>query len=292
MNKHQKAILYAVLAALLYAISSPISKILLTKISPVMMAALLYLGAGLGLSVVGVVQQNFSVHKSVEKPLSKKELPYIFGMIILDILAPILLMLGLSLTSAANASLLNNFEIVATTIIALFFFKEKISFKLWIAIFLVTFSSALLSIEDISSFSFSIGSIFVILACICWGLENNYTRVLSNKNPLQIVVLKGFGSGFGSLMIALVIGELSCNVQYIVFALILGFMAYGLSIFLYVYAQRELGASRTSAYYAFAPFMGTGISLVIFGEVPTVTFIIALSIMLLGAYMAYSDRRR
>ena len=291
MNKHQKAILYAVLAALLYAISSPISKILLTKISPVMMAALLYLGAGLGLSVVGVVQQTFFVHKSVEKHLSKKELPYIFGMIILDILAPILLMLGLNLISAANASLLNNFEIVATTIIALFFFKEKISFRLWIAIFLVTISSILLSIEDISNFSFSIGSIYVILACICWGLENNYTRVLSNKNPLQIVILKGFGSGLGSLIIASVLGELSGNVQYIVFALILGFMAYGLSIFLYVHAQRELGASRTSAYYAFAPFIGTGISLVIFGEVPTVTFIIALSIMLLGTYMAYGDRR-
>lgn len=289
MTKHQKAIVYAILAALLYAISSPVSKILLNEVHPALMASLLYLGAGIGLSGVVLIQRVFQGSPTKKNRLTKNEIPYIIGMIMLDILAPILLMIGLNLTTAANASLLNNFEIVATSIIALFYFKEKISPRVWFAIFLVTLSSALLSIEDLSSFSFSIGSLFVILACTCWGLENNFTRVLSKKNPLHIVIMKGFGAGFGSLIIAVVAGDFSINIQYMGWALLLGFLAYGLSITLYVRAQRDLGASRTSAYYAFAPFMGTAISLLLFKEIPTPSFIVALSIMLVGAYLVYSD---
>lgn len=289
MTKHQKAIVYAILAALLYAISSPVSKILLNEIHPALMASLLYLGAGIGLSGVVLIQRVFQGIPTKKNRLTKNEIPFIIGMIMLDILAPILLMIGLNLTTAANASLLNNFEIVATSIIALFYFKEKISPRVWFAIFLVTLSSALLSIEDLSSFSFSIGSLFVILACTCWGLENNFTRVLSKKNPLHIVIMKGFGAGFGSLIIAVVAGDFSINIHYMGLALLLGFLAYGLSITLYVRAQRDLGASRTSAYYAFAPFMGTAISLLLFKEIPTPSFIVALSIMLVGAYLVYSD---
>jgi drug/metabolite transporter (DMT)-like permease len=289
MNKHQKAILYALLAALLYAISSPLSKMLLNKIHPALLASLLYLGAGIGLSIIALIQRSFFKDNNQEKHLTKRELPYIFGMVLLDVLAPILMMIGLNLTTAANASLLNNFEIVATSIIALFFFKEKISSRLWFAIFLVTISSVILSIEDVSSFSFSLGSLFVLLACTCWGLENNFTRRLSSKNPLQIVIIKGFGAGFGSLLIATLVGDLFVDPQYMIMALVVGFLAYGLSIFFYVYAQRNLGASRTSAYYAFAPFLGTAISLIIFKQIPSVVFIGAFIVMLIGAYLVYQD---
>jgi len=288
MKKHQKAILYALLAALLYAISSPFSKMLLNKIHPALLASLLYLGAGIGLSGVAFIQRSYLI-STQEKQLSKKEFPYILGMILLDILAPILMMIGLNLTTAANASLLNNFEIVATSIIALVFFKEKISPKLWLAIFLVTISSIILSIEDAHSFSFSLGSFFVVMACTCWGLENNFTRRLSSKNPLQIVIIKGFGAGFGSLLIAIMVGDLFVDHQYILIALLVGFLAYGLSIFFYVTAQRDLGASRTSAYYAFSPFLGTALSLLIFKQIPSIPFLVAFMIMLIGAYLVYSD---
>jgi drug/metabolite transporter (DMT)-like permease len=291
MNKHSKAIFYAVLAALLYAISSPVSKLLLSKLHPTLMASLLYLGAGIGLSGVALIQHGFFRDERVKPHFTKKDFPFILGMILLDIVAPILLMIGLNLTTAANASLLNNFEIVATSVIALFFFNESISSKLWLAIVLVTFSSALLSIKDGSSLSFSIGSVFVLLACTCWGLENNFTRVLSQKNPLQIVIMKGFGSGFGSLLIASLVGDLSVEFGYVLIALVLGFFAYGLSIFFYVSAQRELGASRTSAYYAFSPFIGTGLSLLIFRQVPSITFLIALGLMLIGATMVTRDQK-
>jgi len=292
MNKHQKAIFYALLAALLYAISSPLSKMLLNKIHPALLASLLYLGAGIGLSIIALIQRSFFKDNNQEKHLTKKELPFIVGMVLLDVLAPILMMIGLNLTTAANASLLNNFEIVATSIIALFFFKEKISSKLWFAIFLVTISSVILSIEDVSSFSFSLGSLFVLLASTSWGLENNFTRRLSSKNPLQIVIIKGFGAGFGSLLVSSLVGDHFVDPQYIFMALVVGFLAYGLSIFFYVSAQRNLGASRTSAYYAFAPFLGTAISLIIFKQVPSVVFIGAFMIMLIGAYLVYREPTR
>ena len=255
------------------------------------MAAFLYLGAGIGLAIVRLVQRGMGKDQK-EKPLTRKDLPYTIGMVVLDIAAPIFLMIGLTRTTAANASLLNNFEIVATSVIALCIFKETISKRLWGAIVLVTISSLVLSVEDISSFSFSFGSIFVLLACVCWGLENNCTRMISNKDPLQIVVIKGFGSGIGSFVIALVLGEHFSNWGYIVCALLLGFVAYGLSIFFYIYAQRYLGAAKTSAYYALAPFIGAALSLFIFKETPTVSFVAALLIMIAGTYLASTDTNK
>ena len=137
-----------------------------------------------------------------------------------------------------------------------------------------------------SSFSFSMGSIFVILACISWGLENNCTRMLSVKDPLEVVVIKGFGSGIGSLVISIVLGEQMGSIPYIIAALLLGFVSYGLSVSLYIYAQRDLGAARTSAYYAVSPFIGAGLSLLIFREIPSFSYIVALIIMITGTYFA------
>jgi drug/metabolite transporter (DMT)-like permease len=113
--------------------------------------------------------------------------------------------------------------------------------------------------------------------------------MLSSKNPLAIVTIKGFGSGFGSLIIALLLNESVTNIRYIIAALILGFVAYGLSIFCYVYAQRELGAAKTSAYYAIAPFIGVAFSFAIFKEIPSATFVVALFIMIIGTYFASTD---
>lgn len=288
MTSQKTAIFWAILAAGLYALNAPVSKLLLEEVPPTMMAALLYLGAGIGLAVVRLVQRMTGKEKK-EAPLTKKDMPYTVGMVVLDIAAPIFLMVGLTMTTAANASLLNNFEIVATAVIALFIFREAISKRLWMAIVLVTISSAILSVEDVTSFTFSYGSIFVLLACVCWGLENNCTRMISHKDPLEIVVIKGFGSGLGSLVLAFFLGENALPLVYGVCTLLLGFVAYGLSIFFYIYAQRYLGAAKTSAYYALAPFMATALSLVIFREKPSISFLIALWIMAMGTYFASTD---
>ncbi len=279
-------IIFAILAAVLYAINSPFSKLLLNYIPSTLMAGFLYVGAGIGMCVIYIFKKN----KNKELKLTKAELPYTLAMIILDIIAPIFLLFGLKTTTAANASLLNNFEIVATAIIALFIFKEKISFRLWIGIVFVTFSCLFLSFENISSLKFSYGSLFILLACLCWGFENNCTRKISSKDPMQIVILKGIFSGLGSIIIGFCIGE-KIIVVWSVFAVILvGFVAYGLSIFFYVYAQRILGAARTSVYYAIAPFVGTFLSLLIFRQLPTWTFFIALGLMGVGTWLSSSDK--
>ena len=279
----------AILAAAFYALNAPLSKWLLAEVPPTMMAALLYLGAGGGMALVRAGQRAVG-RVPREAPLARADLPYTVGMVVLDIAAPIFLMIGLTRTTAANVSLLNNFEIVATALISLGLFGERISRRLWAAIVFVTVSSILLSVEDSSSFSFSLGSVFVLLACTCWGLENNCTRSIADKDPLQIVVVKGFGSGAGSLVIALMLGERLPAPGYALGALALVFVAYGLSIRFYIYAQRGLGAAKTSAYYALAPFLGAGLSLVLFRQRPQPYFWAALLLMAVGTWLASTDQ--
>ena len=289
LNSIKKGILFALLAAALYSINAPFSKILLNYMPPTLMAGFLYVGAGVGMFLIACICK-LKGRGHTESNLTRNELPYIIAMILLDIAAPVCLLFGLKSTTAANASLLNNFEIVATAIIALIVFKEKISLRLWLGIIFVTLSCALLSFENITSLRFSYGSLFILLACVCWGFENNCTRKISFKDPLQIVLLKGTFSGMGSIIIGICLGE-KITVLWSIFAVLgVGFVAYGLSIFFYVYAQRLLGAARTSAYYAVAPFIGTLLSLAIFQEIPQSTYFIALALMVIGAWLSSQDR--
>lgn len=285
----KQAIGMAILAAVLFGISAPLSKLLLEQIPPLLMAALLYLGAGLGMLAVNA-GRLLGKRQLLEARLTKRERPAVVGMVLLDSAAPIFLMLGLKLTTAESVALLNNFEIVATALIALFFFREAIGRRMWLAISLITVASVLLSIGDVGRIRMMPGAFFVLLASICWGLENNLTRVLSLKDPLQIVVIKGFGSGFSSLLIAVAMREIGGSWPQVLLALLLGFVAYGLSIFFYIRAQRELGAARTSAYYAAAPFIGVLLAWLVLREAVTGTFLAALLIMGLGTYLAVSEK--
>ena len=288
MTKGLKATVFAVLAAALYAINVPLSKLLLEHAAPTMMAAFLYLGAGIGLFILWRIQKASGRGASAE-PLTKADLPYTVGMVVLDIIAPILLMLGIERTSSANVSLLNNFEIVATSLIALFIFKEVISKRTWLAIVLVTAASAILSFEGAGSFEFNIGSLLVLGAATCWGLENNCTKMISGKSSVQIVTIKGCFSGLGSLVVAFSVGESLPAIKYIAFILLLGFVAYGLSINFYIMAQKDLGAAKTSAYYSVAPFLGVGFSMALLGEAPGAQFYIALAIMALSTVIMVKD---
>ena len=285
-NEKAAAVCYAIAAAVFYALNVPCSKLLLDKITPTFMAALLYLGAGAG---VGIMYLFHHKHEAQTERLEKKDLPYTVGMVLLDIIAPILLMLGVKLGTSANASLLGNFEIVATTLIALFIFKEKVSRKLWVAIGLITLSSFILSFGAEDSFTFSVGSLLVLGATACWGLENNCTRSISDKSTYQIVTIKGFGSGTGSFIVAVILGEKLPELRYILPAVLLGFVAYGLSIFTYIRAQKTLGAAKTSAFYAIAPFIGAMLSFIFMRESLTITYMIAFVIMVVGTVFVVSD---
>ena len=288
MKTKNFATVFAILAAALYAINVPISKLLLNHVSSTMMAAFLYLGAGVGLLIYSGIGKAMGKN-IIKEPLTKKELPYTIAMVILDIIAPILLMIGIARTNSANVSLLNNFEIVATSLIALFIFKEVISRRLFLSIVLVTVASIILGFEGVGSFSFNIGSLFVLGACTCWGLENNCTKMISSKSSVEIVIIKGCFSGLGSLVISLILGEQIPALKWMLSVLLLGFVAYGLSINFYIMAQKDLGAAKTSAFYSVAPFLGVAFGIVMLGERPTLQFYVALLIILIATVLMIKD---
>lgn len=286
----KRKIILAIMAAALYGLSAPISKILLNHINPLFLAALLYIGAGFGMWVYYSAKKiKNKTEQRAEAALTKKELPYVVLMILLDIIAPILLLLGLRETTAGTASLLNNFEIVSTSIIALVIFKESIDKRQWIAIVLIIAASAVLTFSTERSFSLSYGALYILAACLSWGMENNCTRQISLKDPVQIVMIKGFGSGIGSLVVCALWGDFAAGSFYILCALLLGFVAYGLSILFYVFAQRSLGAARTSIYYSIAPFIGVILSWIILKERITLSFLVALLIMIAATYFMVTE---
>ncbi len=283
MKQKRLAIFYALLAAALYAINVPFSKLLLAYVGPTMLAGFLYLGAGVGMGLTMLGKP------APQNPLAREDLPYTIAMVVLDIAAPIFLMYGISLTSSANVSLLNNFEIVATSILALAVFREQLSRRLWAAIALVVLSGMILGFEGTDGFALNKGSLFVLAACLCWGIENNCTRSISEKSSEQIVVVKGLGSGLGGVLVALAVGEAFPAPLFLLLTMALGFVAYGLSINFYILAQKEIGAAKTSAFYSVAPFLGVGFSFLFLGEQPGAQFYLALAIMALGTLIMVQD---
>ena len=282
------AIVYAILAALFYGFGTPLSKLLLLHISPYLLASLLYFGAGIGMLFVVLLSKAQRKSKIINE-FKKKDLKYVILMIVLDIIAPILLMIGLLNTNASTASLLNNFEIVFTGIIAMIFFKEIVGRKMWVAISLIVLAGAMLTFEDFTGFHISIGVLFVLGASLSWGLENNCTRMLSKGNPLHVVVIKGLGSGLGSFIIALAVNQVSVVWYFVILALLLGFFSYGMSLYFYISAQRQLGAARTSAFYAIAPFVGSIFSFIVLKDSLSIVFGIAFILMIFGTYLAIKE---
>lgn len=283
------AIIYAIIAALFYGISAPLSKLLLNELSPYTVSSLLYFGAGFGMLFIVLLRKTKP--SDIVREFHQKDVKYIILMIVLDILAPILLMFGLVSTNASTASLLNNFEIVFTGLIAMVFFKEYIGKKMWIAITIIITSGILLAFEDFTGFQISMGALLVLAASLSWGLENNCTRMLSHNDPLYVVIIKGLGSGLGALIIAVSLNQFGGPWVYILLTLLLGFVSYGLSLYFYISAQRHLGALRTSAYYSTAPFAGALFSFVLLRESLSIIFVIAFLLMVLGTYFAIQENK-
>ncbi len=288
-GEYDRSVLFALAAAALYACSTPLSKVLLTRLPPVLLAGLLYLGAGVGAGAALLFGRAIHGAKP-ERTFTRRDIPFVSGMVLLDVLAPVLLLFGLRSSPASSAALLNNFEIVATALFALFLFREAIPSRLWLALALITGASCLLTFDAKGGLAFSAGSLFVLLAAACWGLENNCTRKLADHNPIMIVMVKGLCSGACSLAIGLLSGERPSGWSGALSAMLVGCFAYGMSIACYIRAQRTLGAAKTSAYYAAAPFIGSALSFILLKERPDPVFFAALALMAAGAYFATFDR--
>ena len=280
-----RSVAFALAAAALYALSTPFSKVLLADIAPNMMAALLYLGAGAGMTAISLAGgARGDAGAARGRPLERADVPYVAAMVALDVAAPLLLMAGLSLSSAESVSLLNNFEIVATALIARLAFGERVGVRAAVGIGAISLACFLLS-WDAGARGFSAGSLLTLAACLCWGIENNCTNRLSDCDPVKVVVIKGWGSGAGALVVALCAGDALPTLVDAGLALLLGFVSYGLSIACYVRAQRDLGAARTSAFYAVNPFIGSALAFALFRTPLAPTFAVALVLMVVGTWL-------
>ena len=288
MKANISFIVQALLAALFFGASAPISKLLLRDVPPVLIAAFLYLGSGTGISFVKLYQRFISNQK--EAGIKRPDIIWLAGAIVSGgILAPIILMVSLKNTPASTASLLLNFEGVGTTLIALFFFHESISRRALAAILAITLASIFLSTNFGSNWGMSLGAFGVLLACVLWGVDNNFTRNISAKDPLTIVAWKGLVSGSFSLILGLLLRQKLPALVTILSILLLGFISYGLSTMLFIYSMRGLGAARTSALYGTAPLAGVLLSILIFKDPITLLFGIAAVLMVAGALLLANE---
>jgi drug/metabolite transporter (DMT)-like permease len=282
--------LQALAAAVLFGMSAPFAKLFLGEVEPIILAAFLYLGSGLGLLLFKGAQRLGGTAVLAETPISKEDIPWLAGAILAGgIAAPIVLLSSLRETAAATASLLLNFEGVATTLIAALAFREAVTRRAWVAILAITAATILLSYSPGSNWGFSLSALGILLACVLWGIDNNFTRNISAKDPLAIVIVKGLVAGLFSLLLALILGNSLPNWAIILGALLLGSLSYGLSITLFIRAMRHLGAARTSALFGTAPLAGVVVSLLLFNETPGLLFLLALPLTIVGAIFLVNE---
>ena len=222
---------------------------------------------------------------SAQPKFQRSDVPWLIGAIIAGgIAAPIVLLFGLRQTPASTASILLNFESVATVLIAFAVFKEPVNRQILTALALITLAGILLSWTP-GQWGLSLGAVGIIGACFLWGADNNFTRMISENDPRLIVAIKGMAAGSFSLLLALILGNPLPNTLQIVIALALGSVSYGLSIQFFILALRELGAARTSALFGTAPIFGVILSILILKEKPQFLFWAALPMMMLGAWL-------
>jgi drug/metabolite transporter (DMT)-like permease len=288
----KRPLFYVVFSAVLFGISTPLSKLLIRDISPVGLAGLLYLGAFLGLTVYSIAAKIFPPKKEgQDPPLNKYDIGWLAGAIIAGgILAPICLLLGLSKISGYSASLLLNLEGVATAMIAVLIFKENAGWIIWLALASMTLAGVLLSWDPGQGRFALSGSLLILASIICWGIDNNLTRNISDKNPIQIAKIKGIVAGSFSILLALAL-RMKVPVDMTLFwGLLLGALSYGLSLVLYIKALGGLGAFRAGAFFSFAPFIGALASLLILRELVGWVLIPGTIFMILGVVLVINEK--
>ncbi len=280
----------ALAAAALFGISTPLAKLLTGSVPPVMLAGILYAGSGMGLSLWMLFRSVWS-NARTEAPLARRDMPWLAGAVLFGgVLGPVLLMLGLASTPAASASLLLNLESVLTAVIAWVVFRENVDRRVLLGMLAIVAGMVLLSWQWPVSATLPWGSLAIAAACLCWALDNNLTRPVSGGDPVQIAAIKGGVAGVINVVIALAMGYRLPAALPLLAAGLVGFLGYGVSLVLFVLALRRLGTARTGAYFSTAPFVGAGVSLLVFAEPPGTVFWLAGALMALGVWLHVSER--
>jgi drug/metabolite transporter (DMT)-like permease len=290
MNHH--AVVLALVSAALFGVSTPAAKALLGTIEPSVLAGLLYCGAGIGVAVLRRVARPLILRgESGEARLARADIPWLAGAIFAGgIAGPLLLMLGLSRTEAATASLLLTLEGTATALLAWFVFHENVNRRVAGGMACLLAGAATLAWSGQPSVSGLIGPLAVVGACAAWGLDNNLTRKVSLADPLQVVELKGLIAGPVNLAIGLWMGGGLPGPSLTAVAGLVGFIGYGVSLVLFVLALRHLGSARTGAYFSTAPFVGALAAIALLGEPFTAQLAVAGVMMAAGVYLHLTER--
>ncbi|MES2759123.1 MAG: DMT family transporter [Pseudomonadota bacterium] len=287
----QTGVFHALLSAALFGASTPFAKHLTGSVSPVMLAALLYLGSGIGLAAwFGVRRALSTAGNPSVAALHAADVPALAGAILSGgVAGPVLLMIGLTITPASSASLLLNLEGVLTAMLAWFVFKENFDRRIFVGMAFIVVAGALLSWSERPDFGVPWGPLAIVAACLCWAVDNNFTRKVSASDPVQIACLKGLVAGSVNLAIAVSLGQRVPEWGTIAVAATVGLCGYGLSLVLFVLALRHLGTARAGAYFSAAPFAGAVISMLMFRDRPGLMFWIAAALMAIGIWLHITE---
>lgn len=278
-------VLLACIAAALFGLATPVSKMLLHSINPFFLAGLLYLGAAIGLFPIIIARKEFPYVLKLHT-LNKKRLlgAIVFG----GIIGPIFLLTGLKHASASSVSLWLNFELVATSVLGFLFFKDYIGKKGWLGIVIAFTSGVILTINEANSGY--IAAMFIVLACICWGFDNHFTALIDGITAVQSTFLKGLFAGTVNTAIGMYISDASIQINVFMYSIILGSISYGLSIVLYIISAQKMGATRSQIIFSSAPFFGFLFSLLLLSESITVLQMISFVLLITSILLMLFDR--
>ena len=288
-------ITYALSAAILFGAGTPFAKVLTGQTAPLLLAGLLYLGSGLGLGIWLMLRRLVRKPATGSASLAAPDLPWLAGAVLSGgIIAPVLLMTGLTYTPASTTSLLLNLEAVLTALLAWFVFREHFDQRILVGMALIVAAGVVLSYEQSAAGGPALvipaGSLYIAAACLCWAIDNNLTRKISAGDAVQIAAIKGMVAGVVNLSIAWWLSLSMPKFGDAAIAATVGFAGYGLSLVLFVVALRHLGTARTGAYFSTAPFAGAAISILLLGEIPTPAFWIAAALMAAGIWLHLTEK--
>ncbi|MBI3477340.1 MAG: EamA family transporter [Acidobacteria bacterium] len=289
----KSGVIYALAAATLFGASTPFAKLLVGQIPPIILAGLLYLGSGIGLLSWLLLRRRFIDRRArqSESLLTRRDLPWLAGAIAVGgVVGPLLLMYGLTLTTASASSLLLNMEGVFTTLLAWLVFHENYDVRILIGMLLIITAGVLLSWEQVPRLGVPWGAIAIVGACLCWAIDNNLTCRVSASDAVQIAGLKGLVAGVVNLSLGFALGFHLPSWSRVLPAAVVGLCGYGISLVLFVLALRNLGTARTGAYFSSAPFFGAVISILLLHEVPTLLFWMAAGLMGVGIWFHLTEK--
>ena len=259
------------------------------EMSPVLLAGLLYLGSGIGLSFV-LLRQRINIIRETRGIPRIHRLKLLCAVLAGGVIAPLCLVYGIKYGRASEVTLLLNLEAVATTIIAWLVFKEHVSSHVWVGKVLIVLAASIIILKSPEGLAFSASGILVVLACIFWGIDNNLTRDVDELSATALAAIKGYSAGLFNIILAAVLGFGTIEVHQIGGALLIGAFSYGASLVLFIGALRKIGSARTSTFFAIGPFIGVLSSLVLLSEHPPAFFWLATALMLAGVLCLYRER--